>query len=64
MYHRAPSAIRHCCRRATSSELLSQPNPPVDAARRVERSGGDLTVGDPAASEQPPVNRRALSLSC
>ena len=54
------SVVRHGHRRAYSGESLDQPSAPIDARRRGETVGGDLTAGDLAGDELWPVNRLAL----
>ena len=50
------SAVCHGCRRAYSVESLDQPSAPIDAGRRGEAVGGDLTAGDLAEDELGPVS--------
>ena len=54
------SAVCHGCRRAYSDESLNQPSAPIDAGRRGEAIGGDLTTGDLADDELWLVNHHAL----
>jgi hypothetical protein len=54
------SAIRHGCRRASSSELLGQPTLLVDARGDEEYTSahliaGDLTVGELLAGQTAPL---------
>ena len=54
------SIVRHGRRRAYSSEPPSQPSAPIEARRRGEAVGGDLTVVDLIGNELWPVNHHAL----
>ena len=50
------SAVRHGRRRAYSGDPSSQPCVPIDAGRRGEAIGGDLTTGDLTGNELGPVS--------
>ena len=50
------SAVRHGHRRAYSDESLDQPSAPIDAGRRGEVVGGDLTTGGLTGDELWPVS--------
>ena len=52
--------VRHGHRRAYSGESLDQPSAPIDAARRGEAVGGELTASDLVGGELWLVNHRAL----
>ena len=54
------SIVRHGRRRAYSDESLDQPSAPIDAGRRGEAIGGDLTIGDLVGDDLWPINRHTL----
>ena len=54
-HHRAVPPCRHCRHRACPGAPLTQPPPPIDAARRGVPNGEDATAGDLTDDEQTPV---------